>query len=706
MPLGVGSSAQSVVIIFNSGTIGSKLDMREMFKLISEKLDHIQGTQHSILTSFTEQSLAQNREIEELRRLMRDTEDQLKAQELSELRKALAHTEVTPSAGGRFSSEAIEAPTSAPCDNTSSIQPAEKPKRNGTIADSFERPMSPGKIISLFEITLLLTFEAANPECQDCDIPQPAADQDVEMRMPDATDSDLENIAPAPPAPLPRTESPVLEAPVFLSATESNKSKERPVQKMRPTRGKLGRGRGGSRARVREGGDSSPNSDGSSSEKAAEAPKMVPTRGGFGKARRAGPLMGGRVQPQVKSPPAVDAIEEESGSESEAEDQVPSSGFVAVNQKTARTPAKKAAPLLASIGPGMPSIPSSTSGKKVPPPSAKAIARDRKLPENLPDKPFWFTADAIKAITGTRPGKTVAQVTKENVLHYEYYIVFTPDLHFNPPKAIGDTCELIDLHNAEGELLASRYPIFKKMDKAHFAFYGEYKVGGRRVVPLSAWQSSDPIVKKKWAERFINTGWGSKMLLDKGLRTHNEIRNFTLKDIMEFFNREEESRALRLSATSFEFVDFDRKLYDKMVVVAESLSNGGMPAPNATFSSLTTRVPKQSTIVSAVDVEDNDDSPPITARKRRKVGTESPVQVTAPDRERRFPERARRATQGAQYSILHLSKAGEHESTPSSSNQWRVENRKKHEPTPVEPSADEEDDGDEDEVEIQEVDSD
>lgn len=525
------------------------------------------------------------------------------------------------------------------------------------------------------------------------------------MTMPDASDSDRENVAPAPPAPLPRTESPVLEAPVFLSATESNKSKERPIQKMRPTRGRPGRGRGGGRASVREGRDLSSNSDESSSEKAVEAPKMVPTRGGFGKARRAGPLMGGRVQPQAKSPPAVDPIEEESGSESEAEEQVPSSGFVAVNQKTARTPAKKAAPLLASIGPGMPSIPTSTPGKKIPPPSAKVLARDRKLPKNLPDKPFWFTADAIKAITGTRPGKTVAQVTKENVLHYEYYIVFTPDLHFSPPKAIGDTCELIDLHNAEGELLASRYPIFKKMDKAHFAFYGEYKVGGRRVVPLSVWQNSDPVVKKKWAEKFINTGWGSKMLLDKGLRTPGEIRNFTLKDIMEFFNRDDESRALRLSATSFEFVDFDRKLYDKMVVVAESLSNGGIPASNVTLSSLTTRVPKQSTIVNAVDVEDNDESPPVTARKRRKVGTESPVQVGAPDRERRFPERARRATQGAQYSIVHLSKAGEHESTPSSSNQWRVESRKKHEPMPVETSADE-DGGDEDEVEIQEVDSD
>ena len=138
---------------------GSKLDMREMFKLISEKLDHIQRTQHSILTSFTEQSLAQNREIEELRSLMRDTEDQLKAQELSELRKALAHTEVTPS-GGRFSSEAFEPPTSASRDKTNSIQPAEKPKRNGTIADSFERTISPGKIISLFEIISLITFRS------------------------------------------------------------------------------------------------------------------------------------------------------------------------------------------------------------------------------------------------------------------------------------------------------------------------------------------------------------------------------------------------------------------------------------------------------------------------------------------------------------------------------------------------------------------
>lgn len=135
--------------------------MREMFKLITEKLDHIQGTQHSILTSFTEQSLAQNREIEELRRLMRDTEDQLKAQELSELRKALAHTEVTPSAGRRFSSEAFEAPTSASRDKTGSIQPAEKPKHNGTIADSFERTMSPGKIISLSEIISLRGFSIA-----------------------------------------------------------------------------------------------------------------------------------------------------------------------------------------------------------------------------------------------------------------------------------------------------------------------------------------------------------------------------------------------------------------------------------------------------------------------------------------------------------------------------------------------------------------
>ncbi|CUS12203.1 unnamed protein product [Tuber aestivum] len=656
--------------------------MREMFKLLTEKLDQIQATQNSILTNFTEKCLTQNREIEELRRLMRDTEDQCKAQELNELRKALGHTEVTPSAGERFNSDAFEAQPTVSRGNAGSIQPAEKPKHNGTIADSFERTISP-----------------------ELDPLQSAAYQDVDMAM-SAGDSDRENVAPAPPAPLPRTESPVPETPVFLSATESNKSKERPVQKMRPTRGKPGRGRGGGRVPVQMSGDACSSSDESSSDGIAEAPKLVPTRGGFGKARRAGPLMSGRVQPQVKSPTAVHPIEGESGSESGAEEQVPSSGFVAVNQKSVKTPARNTAPLLASIGPGMPSAPGATSSKKIPPPSAKAIARGRKFPENLPETPFWFTADAIKAITGTRPGKIVAQVTKENVLHYEYYIVFTPDLHFNPPKAIGSTCELIDLHKAEGELLASRYPIFKKMDRAHFAFYGEYKVGGRRMVPLSVWQNSDPVVKKKWAEKFINTGWGSKMLLDKGLRTHGEIRNFTLKDIMEFFNREDESKALRLSATSFEFVDFDRKLYDQMVAVAENLSNGGMPAPNAPRSTQTTRVPKQSAILSADDVDDKEESPPIAARKRRKVGTESPAQAVGPERERRFPERARRATQGAQYSILHLSKAGEHQSTPSSSNQWRVESRKKREPTPHEPSAGEEDDRDSDEVEIQEDDTD
>ncbi|KAG0644863.1 hypothetical protein HOY80DRAFT_937739 [Tuber brumale] len=656
----------------------SKPNMREMFKLITEKLDHIQETHNSILTNFTEKSMAQHREIEELRRLMRDTEDQVKAQEFNELRKALGNTEMTPSAGGRFNSEALEVPTSTSRGKTDSIQPLVKPKHNGTIADTFETTMSP-----------------------DLDIPHPAADQEVEMTIPDAGDSDRENIAPAPPAPLPLTESPGPEAPVVLPATESNKSRKRPVQKMRPTRGKPGRGRGGGRAPVRVSGELSSNSDESSSDKPVEAPKMFPARGGFGKARRAGALLGGRVQPQDKSPAAVGAIAEKSGSESDSETQVPyTSGFVAVNQKTAKTPVRNTAPLLALIGPGMPSAPQSSSGKKIPPPSAKVIARDRKLPENLPEKPFWFTADAIKAITGTRPGKIVAQVTKENVLHYEYYIVFTPDLHFKPPKTIGDTCELIDLHNAEGELLVSHYPVFKKMDKVHFAFYGEYKVGARRMVPLAVWQNSDPVVKKKWAEKFINTSWGSKMLLDKGLRTSGEIRNFTLKDIMEFFNRDDESKALRLSATSFEFVNFDRNLYDNMVAVAENLSNGGMSAPNVPRRSLTTRVPKQSTVVDAVDVDDNE-SPPISARKRRKVGTESPALGPGPDRERRFPERARRATQGAQYSILHLGKAGEHDSTSPGGNKWRVESRKKREPIPVEASASEDDDGDDDNLETE-----
>ncbi|PWW75152.1 hypothetical protein C7212DRAFT_281099 [Tuber magnatum] len=655
----------------------SRFNMREMFKLITEKLDQIQATQNSILTNFTEKCLTQNREIEELRRLMREAEDQFKAQELNELWNALGHTELTHSAGGRFNSDAIEAQTSASRGKTGLIQPPEKPKFNGTVADSFERTISP-----------------------ELDTLQPAADQDIEMTMPDGGNSDRENVAPAPPAPLPHTESPVPEASVFLLAAESNMSKERPVRKMRPTRGKSVRGRGGGRVPVRASVD-----DESSSDRVVEAPKIVPTRGGFGKARRAGPLMSGRVQPQVESPPAVHPIEGESESDSGAEEQVPStSGFVAVNQRAVKTPARNTAPLLASIGPGMPSASGSASNKKIPPPSAKVIARDRKLPENLPEEPFWFTADAIKAITGTRPGKIVAQVTKENVLHYEYYIVFTPDLHFNPPKAIGDTCELVDLHNAEGELLASRYPIFKKMDRSHFAFYGEYKVGGRKMVPLSIWQNSDPVVKKKWAEKFITTAWGSKMLLDKGLRTPGEIRNFTLRDIMEFFNRDDESRALRLSATSFEFVDFDRKLYDKMVAVAESLSNGGIPAPSVPHSS--TRVPKQTTVVSTVDVDDNDESPPIGTRKRRRVGAESPAQASGPDRERRFPERARRATQGAQYSILHLSRGGEHESTPSSSNQWRVESRKKREPSPAEASADEGDDGSSDGMEIQGADSD
>ncbi|KAG0136865.1 hypothetical protein HOY82DRAFT_667311 [Tuber indicum] len=652
----------------------SKLSMREMFKLITEKLDHIQETQNSILTNFTEKSLAQNREIEELRRLMRDTEDQVKAQELDELRKALGHTEITPSAGGRFNSEVLEAPTSTSHGKTGSVQPVEKSKHNGTIADTFETTLSP-----------------------DLDIPYTAVDQDVEMTMPDVGDSDRENIAPAPPAPLPSSGLPGPEATGVLSTTESNKSKKRPVQKMRPTRGKAGRGRGGRRATVRASRDSSSDSDESSSDKSVEVPKTFPGRGGFGKARRAGALLGSRVQPQAKSPAVVGPIAEESGSESESESDtevIPStSGFVAVNQKTAKTPVRKTAPLLASIGPGMPSAPQSSSGKKIPPPSAKVIARDRKLPENLPEKPFLFTADAIKAITGTRPGKIVAQVTKENVLHFEYYIVFTPDLHFKPPVAIGDTCELIDLHNAEGELLASRYPVFKKVDKVHFAFYGEYKLGGRKMVPLSIWQNSDSLVKKKWAEKFIHTGWGSKMLLDKGLRTPGEIRNFTLKDIMEFFNRDDDSEALRLSATTFEFVNFDRNLYDKMVAVAENLSNSGMSAPNVSRSSLTTRVPKQSTAVDAVDVDDNDESPPISARKRRKVDTESPAMVQGPDRERRFPGRARRATQGAQYSVLHLSKAGEHDSTSPVNNQWRVESRKKREPIPVQPSANKDGDG-------------
>ncbi|RPA95925.1 hypothetical protein L873DRAFT_1287718 [Choiromyces venosus 120613-1] len=660
---------------------GSKPEMRKMFKAINLKLDQLQNSQHSLLTSFTEQSLAQNREIEELRRMMRDTEDQFKAQELNELRKALAHTEATPSAVGRLNSEVCEAPTGASRDKTGSIQPVEMVKRNGSVVNT------PNLNASAHTL-----------------------DGDIQMDMGETDGSDHESVAPAPPAPLHLDQSPTPEPPAFLSGTDSNLSKG-PIQKMRPTRGRPGRGRGGSRAPVRKVENVVSDPDESSPEKVDRVPPgRFPTRAGFGKARRAGGLTTGRVRRATDSPLAVVPTEEKS--DVEVEDEVQSSiQFVAVNQRTTKnTPAKSNAPLLASIGPGVPSAPGSTSAKKIPPPSAKIIARDRKLPANLPDKLFWFTADAIKAITGTRPGKTVAQVTTDNVLQHEFYIVFTPDLHFNPPQNIGDTCELIDLHKSEGELLASRYPVFKKMDKSHFAFYGEYKVGECKMIPHALWQNSDPLVKKKWAEKIVNTSWGSKMLLDKGLRTPGEIRNFTVKDIMDFFNRQDDSKALRLSATSLEFVDFDRKIYDEMVARAESLSNGGMSAPNIPRSSLTTRVPRKST--SAVHAREADDGnvdspPPVAARKRRKIASGSPVLGSAPDSGRRVSERSRKATQGAQYSILQVNKGGEQRSTPSTSSQWRVESRKKTVPVAVESSSDEDDsDSDDNGKEVQGLDSD
>lgn len=293
--------------------------------------------------------------------------------------------------------------------------------------------------------------------------------------------------------------SPIEVVPAFLERVSHSdtQSKDRPVQKMRPSRGRLGARRGRAAMTVRE--------------------KRAPTT----KQRAPAPP---RSSPErTPSPPIILDDESVQG--------FSTSKFVAINH----APAKPAhpEPTLSSLPAGISGTPTS---KPLPPAaSQRRTPSSRALATNLPTTPTLFSMRALKVLLGAgSPTKTVAKVTTD-LLGCEYYICFSQDLHFNPPAQVGADAELVDIYGKETPLLATVYPVFKRINKS-FMYCGDYQVGSCKIIPHRVWQNSSESVRRAWAIKIQETRWGRELLQEKDFLAAGEVRNITVQEVLCYFD--------------------------------------------------------------------------------------------------------------------------------------------------------------------------
>lgn len=349
----------------------------------------------------------------------------------------------------------------------------------------------------------------------------------------------------------------VVESVAEKAAEKVAEAKPRPVQKMRPTRG-----RGGSKAatsRRSQGGSVIGSTSSRSNSHEAESVAAPPPRGrGIGTATRSRPFRrGGGMVKSVSSNEGNDtgeAISTPMVAKASSKPDV-SSGFVAVNTPH---PPLGAGPsnwlddyenLPLSSFPAGGGNPRPAGSPALPPPRGQTVASpgtQKRNPkrlqpqQDLPEEPVLFSLKDIRVIYGGgNPGSIIANVTQggqqDAVVEYASYICLSPDAHFDPPGTMCDNAEMLDIDGQEDPLDSDTiYPVWRKIGKM-WMYCGDYTQGARRMVPVQTWKNSSEIVRKFWAKKVQDTEWGREFLVRKGFRRHGEIKNNSVQEVLGYF---------------------------------------------------------------------------------------------------------------------------------------------------------------------------
>lgn len=353
------------------------------------------------------------------------------------------------------------------------------------------------------------------------------------------------------------------------AAEKAAEKKRRPVPKMRPTRGRDLRGRGGttmrgitSRKSFKGGIIGSTSSRSNSHE---TEPVVAPPARRYGTARRAQPFKKGGGTTRSSS----SAV----GSDGSGDISMPTtkttpllggaSGFVAVNTPTppiGSGPSNWADDWQQEDGTPISALPAgagvaragSSPLKSLPPPRSKGKAVESpgtpgenskrlQAQQDLPTNPALFSTKDLKAIFGGgNPASTIANVTTDGqqnaVVQYTSYICLTSDAHFDPPGTMCDNAAMIDIDGQEDPLdNETIYPVWKKIGKG-WMYCGDYTQGKREMVSVFTWKNSNEAVKKYWAKKVQETEWGREFLVRKGFRQHGEIRNNSVAEVLGYFS--------------------------------------------------------------------------------------------------------------------------------------------------------------------------
>jgi hypothetical protein len=116
-------------------------------------------------------------------------------------------------------------------------------------------------------------------------------------------------------------------------------------------------------------------------------------------------------------------------------------------------------------------------------------------------------------------------------------IKVNPEVHeYAPLTSQHGALTLVDGQEGSGEL-GRVYPLFRK-DQNRWEYAGEYRVAKRIEVPVATWNQWPSESRQAISTRVDRTGWGQKLLLEKGLaKDEDELHSLQIKDILEFFEK-------------------------------------------------------------------------------------------------------------------------------------------------------------------------